>query len=210
MFLSIFIPIFLSQKHNKMRFNSLTIDDFYADPMQVREFALKQEFKVRGNYPGQRTVSFLNDPIKKKLRDILYPFAGEITNWGGEYTGSFQYTTAADRSWIHADSTTDWAAVCYLTPDAPVTAGTGIFRHKETGWMNFDYKRQNDPEYMKQAPPGDECQDYTKWEMVDRVGNVFNRLIMYRADNYHVSLDYFGKDLNDGRLFQVFFFNTER
>jgi len=193
-----------------MRFNSLTIDDFYADPMQVREFALKQEFKVRGNYPGQRTVSFLNDPIKKKLRDILYPFAGEITNWGGEYTGSFQYTTAADRSWIHADSTTDWAAVCYLTPDAPVTAGTGIFRHKETGWMNFDYKRQSDPEYMKQAPPGDECQDYTKWEMVDRVGNVFNRLIMYRADNYHVSLDYFGKDLNDGRLFQVFFFNTER
>jgi hypothetical protein len=193
-----------------MRFNSLTIDDFYADPMQVREFALKQEFKVRGNYPGQRTESFLNDSIKKKLRYILYPFAGEITNWGGEYTGSFQYTTAADRSWIHADSTTDWAAVCYLTPDAPVTAGTGIFRHKETGWMNFDYKRQNDPEYMKQAPPGDECQDYTKWEMVDRVGNVFNRLIMYRADNYHVSLDYFGKDLNDGRLFQVFFFNTER
>jgi hypothetical protein len=193
-----------------MRFNSLTIDDFYANPMQVREFALKQEFKVRGNYPGQRTVSFLNDPIKQKLRDILYPFAGEITDWGGEYTGSFQYTTAADRSWIHADSTTDWAAVCYLTPDAPVTAGTGIFRHKETGWMHFDYKRQNDPEYIKQAPPGDECQDYTKWEMVDRVGNVFNRLIMYRADNYHVSLDYFGKDLNDGRLFQVFFFNTER
>ena len=193
-----------------MRFNSLTIDDFYADPMHVREFALKQEFKVRGNYPGQRTESFLTDSIKQKLRDILYPFAGEITNWGGEYTGSFQYTTAADRSWIHADSTTDWAAVCYLTPDAPVTAGTGIFRHKETGWMNFDYKRQNDPEYMKQAPPGDECQDYTKWEMVDRVGNVFNRLIMYRADNYHVSLDYFGKDLNDGRLFQVFFFSTER
>jgi hypothetical protein len=52
-------------------------------------------------------------------------------------------------------------------------------------------------------------QDYTKWEMVDRVGNIFNRLIMYRADNYHVSLDYFGKDINDGRLFQVFFFNTE-
>ena len=192
-----------------MRFNSLTIDDFYADPMQVREFALKQEFKVRGNYPGQRTVSFLNDSIKQKMRDILFSFAGEITHWGGEYTGSFQYTTAADRSWIHADSTTDWAAVCYLTPNAPVTAGTGIFRHKETGWMHYDYKQENNPEYVKQAPPGHDMQDYTKWEMVDRVGNVFNRLIMYRADNYHVSLDYFGKDMYDGRLFQVFFFNTE-
>lgn len=193
-----------------MRFNSLTIDNFYANPMDVREFALRQEFKVRGNYPGQRTESFLTDATKKTLRDILYPFAGEITNWGGEYTGSFQYTTASDRSWIHADSTTDWAAVCYLTPDAPVTAGTGIFRHKETGWMNFDYKREHDEEYLKQSPPGHHSQDYTKWEMVDRVGNVFNRLIMYRADNYHVSLDYFGKDMYDGRLFQVFFFNTER
>ena len=193
-----------------MRFNSLTIDNFYSNPMDVREFALRQEFKVRGNYPGQRTESFLTDATKKTLRDILYPFAGEITNWGGEYTGSFQYTTSSDRSWIHADSTTDWAAVCYLTPDAPVTAGTGIFRHKQTGWMNFDYKREHDEEYIKQAPPGHDSQDYTKWEMVDRVGNVFNRLIMYRADNYHVSLDYFGKDMYDGRLFQVFFFNTER
>jgi hypothetical protein len=192
-----------------MRFNSLTIDNFYSNPMDVREFALRQEFKVRGNYPGQRTESFLSDATKKTLRDILYPFAGEITNWGGEYTGSFQYTTASDRSWIHADSTTDWAAVCYLTPDAPLTAGTGIFKHKETGWSNFDY-RNNDPEYLKQAPPGHDSQDYTKWEMVDRIGNVFNRLIMYRADNYHVSLDYFGKDMYDGRLFQVFFFNTER
>jgi len=193
-----------------MRINSLTIDNFYSNPLEVREFALKQEFKVRGNYPGQRTQSFLTDATKKTLRDILYPFAGEITNWGGEYTGSFQYTTSADRSWIHADSTTDWAAVCYLTPDAPVTAGTGIFRHKETGWMNFDYKREHDEEYIKQAPPGHHSQDYTKWEMVVRVGIVFNRLIMYRADNYHVSLDYFGKDMYDGRLFQVFFFNTER
>ena len=145
------------------------------------------------------------------MRDILYPFAGEITWWGGDYTGSFQYTTAADRSWIHADSTTDWAAVCYLTPDAPVSSGTGIFKHKKTGWMNYDYKEaKQNPEYDKNAPSGDDMQDYTKWEMVDRVGNIFNRLIMYRADNYHVSLDYFGKDINDGRLFQVFFFNTER
>jgi len=170
-----------------MRFNSLTIDNFYADPMKVREFALSQEFAVRGNYPGQRTVSFL------------------------DYTGSFQYTTASDRSWIHADSTTDWAAVCYLTPDAPPSAGTGIFRHKATGWMHYDYRQAaQDPEYDKSAPPGHDSQDYTKWDMIDRVGNVFNRLIMYRADNYHVSLDYFGKDMHDGRLFQVFFFNTEK
>jgi hypothetical protein len=50
-----------------MRFNSLTIDDFYENPMEVRDFALKQEFKVRGNYPGQRTKSFLNPALKKRM-----------------------------------------------------------------------------------------------------------------------------------------------
>lgn len=198
-----------------MRFNSLTIDNFYDNPMEVREFALKQEFKVRGNYPGQRTRSFLNEPLKKKLSEILFPFAGAITYWGSNdpennYTGSFQYTVAQDRSWIHADSTTDWACLIYLTPDAPLSSGTGIFRHKATGWQHYDYKRENEPGYNESAPPGCDMIDFTKWEMVDRIGNVFNRCVMYRADNYHVSLDYFGKDMYDGRLFQVFFFNTER
>jgi Family of unknown function (DUF6445) len=191
-----------------MRVNALVIDDFYAEPEKVREFALNQEFKVRGNYPGQRTVSFLNDSLKKKLQDILYPYAGNIRDWGGEYTGSFQYTVAADRSWIHSDSTTDWAALVYLTPDAPLTAGTGIFKHKSTGLMNWDYRNKSQ-EYLKTAPPGDDFQDMTKWDMVDRFGNIFNRLVMYRADNYHMSLDYFGNNKENGRLFQVFFFNTE-
>jgi hypothetical protein len=192
-----------------MRINSLVIDDFYSNPTEVREFALKQEFKVRGNYPGQRTESFLNDAIKSKIQEILYPIAGNITFWGGEYTGSFQYTVAADRSWIHSDSTTDWACLVYLTPDAPLTAGTCIFKHKGTGLMNWDYRNQS-PEYLKSAPPGDDFQDMTKWDMVDRFGNLFNRMIMYRADNYHMSLDYFGNNKENGRLFQVFFLSTER
>jgi len=45
--------------------------------------------------------------------------------------------------------------------------------------------------------------------MVDRIGNRYNRMILYRSDIYHSSLDYFGTDLYTGRLFQVFFINTE-
>ena len=150
-----------------MRINSLVIDDFYSNPTEVREFALKQEFKVRGNYPGQRTESFLNDAIKAKIQEILYPIAGTVTFWGGEYTGSFQYTVAKDRSWIHSDSTTDWACLVYLTPDAPITAGTGIFKHKETDLMTWDYRNKS-PEYLKSAPPGDDFQDMTKCSIFPR------------------------------------------
>jgi hypothetical protein len=49
----------------------------------------------------------------------------------------------------------------------------------------------------------------TKWELVDRIANRYNRLVLYRSNMYHTSLDYFGKNLQDGRLFQLFFINTE-
>jgi hypothetical protein len=52
-------------------------------------------------------------------------------------------------------------------------------------------------------------QDYTKWDLVDVVGNKYNRAVFYKGDLFHASLDYFGKDINDGRLFQTFFFNTK-
>jgi hypothetical protein len=191
-----------------MRVESLSISDFYSNVDSVREFALQQEFGVRGNYPGQRTVPFLNDSIKNIIQDAIRPFSGNVTWWGGEYTGAYQYTTAKDRSWIHSDATTDWAGVCYLTPDAPLSAGTGLFRLKENGLRSWRYT-EHTAEENKNALHNKYSQDYTKWEMVDRIGNVYNRLILYRGDLFHVSLDYFGTDKYDGRLFQTFFFNTE-
>lgn len=191
-----------------MRVETLIIDNFYEDPDEVREFALSQPFTKEGNYPGYRTKSFLDDEIKEFIQEIIYPFAGKIINWGGEYSGSFQYTTSDDRSWIHSDSATGWAAVVYLTPNAPHTAGTGIFRHKETGIIRWDDEEHTEEE-NENAPHMLESRDYTKWDMIDKLGNVYNRMVLYRGDLCHVSLDYFGKNKNDGRLFQVFFFSSE-
>jgi|TARA_R110000796_G_scaffold215959_2_gene332015 hypothetical protein len=191
-----------------MRVNTLIVDDFYNNPIEVRDFALSQDFGVDGNYPGHRTTSHLNEDLKETLQELLKPFAGEVTNWGGEYSGSFQYTTSDDRSWIHSDSTTGWAAVLYLTPNAPVTSGTGLFKHRDTGLCGWDNNLHSEEETAL-APHMTVANDYTKWDLVDRLGNKFNRLVLYRSDNYHVSMDYFGSDKYDGRLFQVFFFTTE-
>lgn len=191
-----------------MKVQTIIIDDFYKNPDDVRAFALAQDFNAHGNYPGQRTASFLADNVKNAIQDIIRPYGGEVTWWGDDSTGSFQYTVASDRSWIHSDDTTDWAGVLYLTPDAPISAGTGLFKHKETGlrqWRNSEHPE----DVVSSAPVNVESQDMTKWEMVDRIGNVYNRLVIYRGDLFHVSLDYFGQNKEDGRLFQVFFFNTE-
>lgn len=192
-----------------MRTSIIVTEDFYNNPNEVREFALTQEFKVRGNFPGQRTESFLNDSTKESIENIIRPHAGGVTWWGGDYTGSFQYTTAADRTWIHSDYTTKWAAVLYLTPDAPHTSGTGLFRHKATGLHQQAYLQDGSNDLEMDKKLENDFQDYTKWDLFDVIGNKFNRLAMYRGDYYHASLDYFGNNMHNGRLFQLFFFNTE-
>ena len=41
--------------------NLFVVDNFHPKPYELREFALKQDFNVDGNYPGHRTRSFLRD-----------------------------------------------------------------------------------------------------------------------------------------------------
>ena len=182
-----------------MRTNVIIVDDFYSNPNSVREFALQQEFKVQGNFPGLRTASFLNESIKESIQTIVWNAGGEVTEWNARdgLSGSFELATAANRSWIHTDHYNTWAGVCYMTPDAPVSGGTGLFMYKNTGAR------------MAHELESYESQDMTKWEMVDRIGNRYNRLVLYRSDLFHTSLDYFGHDLQTGRLFQLFFFTTQ-
>jgi|APCry1669191961_1035387.scaffolds.fasta_scaffold00182_6 Family of unknown function (DUF6445) len=192
-------------------------ENFYSNPLEVRQYALSQEFSVRGNYPGLRTKPCIAAGVKESIEDIVKAHAGKITWFGtgdgkeGDYTGSFQLTYAKDRTWIHNDGNCSWAGVLYLTPDAPVSGGTGLFKHKRTGWMQVPRKSDGtqDIDLLNNTIEGWEYQDYTKWDLHDKIGNKFNRLVMYRGDYFHASLDYFGDNPQNGRLFQVFFFNTE-
>lgn len=187
------------------------VDNFYNDPYETREFALSQEFDVPGNYPGRRTKSVFNQSVYDVIQNVVFNAGGSITRWDmDQYTGSFQYTTSRDRSWIHADQTTKWAGVCYLTPNAPLSSGTGLFRHIPTGAESAPRNIDGSYDYDLLNKINLDSQDMTKWELVDRLANKFNRLVIYKGDFFHMSLDYFGQDKFDGRLFQTFFFDTER
>lgn len=184
-----------------MRTNLIITDNFLGNPDMVREFALKQDFGVRGNYPGSRTKSFLTNDLKDAIQTIIWYSGGEVTNWFQDqgYTGSYQLTTAADRSWIHSDHFNKWAGVLYLTPDAPVSGGTGLFMYK---------KNKATMSSQMEGIPYD-SQDMTQWDKYDVIANRYNRLVLYRGDLFHSSLDYFGSTSKDARLFQLFFFDTQ-
>jgi len=179
----------------------IMIDNFYGNPHDVRNFALSCKFHVTGNFPGRRT-DVVPEPYFSDARKIFEKLLGkEITWWPTIYNSSFQYTTESDQTWVHYDPT-NWAAVVYLTPNAPLEAGTAIYQHKQKKISLFD---RNNKDTDLSAEP-----DLSNWDEIVRISNVFNRLIMYRGEYYHRSiLPGFGKDQFDGRLFQTFFFNTK-
>lgn len=194
----------------------IVIDNFYNNALETRNHILSQEFSVRGNYPGQRTISYANENLKEIIQEYIMPYGGKITdfpmpnpnnlsNTDVIYNGAFQYTTSRDRSWVHVDGYNNWAGVLYMTPDAPLSSGTAFYRFHDGSTCTLD------AEILKNKEETDKySQDMTKWHLVDQVGNVFNRLILFNSNRYHMSMDYFGDSKENGRLFQTFFFSTER
>ena len=116
------------------------------------------------------------------------------------YNGSYQVTLSKDRSWIHTETYTNWCGIAFLTPNAPIQSGLEFYQSFDGKFMN---EKQIDI-YNKIA------YDKTKWNKVDNIGNKFNRLVLFRSELFHTCINYFGNSNENGRLFQAFYFSTER
>jgi Family of unknown function (DUF6445) len=172
-------------------------DGFYKNPDEVRAEVLASPFNFSGNYPGKRTTPFRSERLRKTIQELV---GRDIaTENADDFRTQFQIATAGDRSWVHYDSSSQYAGVLYLTPEAPLGCGTSFFRHRETGADR--YSGGDDTKFNLEG-----CDD-TKWVETDIVCNRYNRLVLYDSKLFHRSSQYFGESLESGRLFQVFFFN---
>jgi hypothetical protein len=188
-----------------MNKSMIIVDDFYDNVDQVREYALNKTFNIKGNYPGYRTEAedvrqhnylriFFEDNIVQK----------KITYWPREYNTAYQITNKEDKTWIHHDET-QWAAVIYLTPNAPIESGTGIYKHKNSNIYRWDGIKKSTSDFNH----SDVVKNLDEWEQINFIGNIYNRLVVYDGYLYHRSvLAGFGENKQTGRLFQTFFFNT--
>lgn len=177
----------------------IVADDFYADPDAVRRGALAQVFvQDERYYKGQRTqLAARGDDGRVAIEGLL---GRKITKWDYPANGVFQWCGAGDRLVYHCDEQR-YAAVVYLTPGAPPGSGTSFYRCRATGVLSTDDK----------PPPafGGDFYDGSRFELVDTVGNIFNRCVIWDAHLIHAASGYFGDTAENARLFQIFFFDAE-
>lgn len=179
----------------------VVVDNFYENPNDVRSFALKQDFNYHPDYhKGKRTdVVYRFNGLKESFESIL---GIKIKNWE-KYgvNGCFQYCIAGDQLVYHYD-TQEYAGVLFLTPDAPPNTGTSFYRSKYTKKSRVEQK--DVPITFKNG-----FLDSTEFDVVDVVGNVYNRLVLFDAQMIHAASTYFGNSIENGRLFQLFFFDLD-
>ena len=179
----------------------LVVDNFYENPDAVRSFALSLDFNFHPNYhKGKRTdMCYRFDGLKERFEQLV---GRKIINWDNYVcNGCFQCCIDGDEIVYHCD-TQQYAGVLFLTPNAPVNAGTALFRSIHTKKMKV-----SDEECCIVFQNG--FLDQTQFERVDTVGNVYNRLMLFDAWNIHAACEYFGTTKENGRLFQLFFFDLE-
>jgi hypothetical protein len=180
----------------------LVIDNVYDNPDEVREFALSQVFTEHKEYhKGHRTDQVFRFPGLKELFERR--LGVRIKNWDKYGTnGCFQYCIAGDQLVYHCDQQ-EYAGVLFLTPDAPPNTGSSFYRSKHTRKM----KVPNPDEHATVFRHG--YLDSTEFELVDTVGNVYNRIVLFDSKMIHSASEYFGVTKENGRLFQLFFFDLD-
>jgi hypothetical protein len=162
-----------------MDVNTVIIDNFLPNPELVRDQALALDFFVEGAFPGKRSMA-ADGTYQQYIQTKIEAVLGiPIDSWVLD-SFCFQVCHEGATTWPHRDEA-DWAGVLYLTPDAPLESGTGFYHESKDG----------------------------EFDLVNAIGNVYNRLILYRGDLLHSSmLPGFGTTIEDSRLTQVFFFKT--
>lgn len=181
----------------------LVVDEFLNNPMQHREFALNLEYEKKGSY-GVRS---LQPYPYLEYRDYFQYLLGrkiEIDSWNNGVNGCYQWCNKHQDLVYHVDAQ-DYAAIVYLTPDAPPSSGTSFWKSKHTG----DRFMGRGTDHNATFGNGKYLRDPDHWELVDQVGNVFNRLVLFHGKFIHSATEYFGEDVHDSRLFQIFFFHVE-
>ena len=197
------------------------VDRFYRNPNKIRERALLMDYSEPENVTGWRTQVWqprgIKSLIEKAFRvriDYWHDASESIDAGNGVFFTAFSKGEHAERVKVHFDEPTDWMSlIVYLTPNAPSDSGTSFWQHRETG-LTAKPTRQH---ALRLGSTPTELQllldqdgwKRTSWIETDRIGNVYNRALMFQAGLFHSATHHFGNNLRNGRLYQSFHFQIK-
>ena len=193
-------------------------DDFYDDPLAVRKRALEMTYTEPEGLVGWRTKAYQPRGMKERIEKR---FGVEIPYWeedknaieacNGVFFLSYSKGSYGERVGIHYDDPPQWVMfLIYLTPNAPYDTGTSLWQHRKTGLVHKPTKRDagrlGTTVGKLEATLLRDSKVRNRWIEIDRVGNVFNRAVMFPGGFMHSASRHFGSGFENGRIYQSFHF----
>lgn len=193
----------------------IIVEDFYDDPLAVREMALSLQYPVAGEgstYPGKNSaVPILLPEAHTKLQEIL---GSNIAGTPDMANGFFRISEQNDshKQDIHIDPGSDWAAVWFGNLPQDCKGGTYFWQHKKYGFewcprTPEEGKRYgfNTYEEIREKIIYGDGLNRDLWNLTMAVPMRFNRLVLFRPWMWHSHGKNFGNSIQNSRLVQLFF-----
>jgi hypothetical protein len=194
------------------------VDGFYPNPDRVRQLALELPYTEPEELTGWRSKAYqprgIRELIERKFRLRISYWEDDLTAieaCNGVFFRSCSKGRYKESVGIHYDEPVTWMMfLVYLTPNAAHDAGTSLWQHRRTA-------------LIAKPTPGDEqrlgiglkelrqilerdAYNPKRWKEIDRVGNVYNRAVMFPSGLLHSASKHFGSHPMAGRLYQSFHF----
>jgi len=194
------------------------VDNFYPNPGSIRRKALDLTYSEPEGLVGWRTRAYHPTDVR---RLIERKFKVRIKYWevdlsaieccNGVFFSAYSKGTRAETVGVHYDEPVSWVMLLvYLTPDAPPDSGTSFWKHRRTGLVGRPSRRDAERLGVSVHELEDvllrDAQRRPCWIETDRVGNVFNRALMFPSGMLHSASRHFGSNRSNGRLYQSFHF----
>ena len=196
----------------------VVVDDFYPNPDAIRERALSMSYTEPESLVGWRTRAYQPRGIRERIERL---FKVRIKYWeedldniedcNGVFFSAYAKGSYAETVGIHYDTPPSWVMfLIYMTPDAPYDAGTSLWQHRATGLTAMptekDARRLKTPLKRLFEILERDLHDPRRWLEIDRIGNVYNRAVMFPGGLLHSATRHFGSNRFNGRLYQSFHF----
>ncbi|MEK6286358.1 MAG: DUF6445 family protein [Acidobacteriota bacterium] len=191
------------------------VDDFYPNPGRVRRSALETPFVEHKELGMWATQSYhpkgVRALLEKQFRICISKWDQISDPFNGAFYSAFSKGTRAEPVRIHYDHPASWfVVIIYMTPDAPYDAGTSLWQHRETGLIagptEKDAERLGISVKTLDALIQRDCAKPYRWREVDRIGNIYNRAVMFPGKMLHSATRHFGSNPSNGRIYQGFQF----